>query len=682
MKTISNYFLMVLFLFYAGILRSNCQQSEMKFGKIDEDNLAMTVYDKDTSASAVVLGDYGDVAFNYVQGEGSWYINFTRHRRIKILKKSGYEWANHQILLYDHGSLSEKVTAIKGFTYNRVDGKTEKEKLTKKSQFREEVSEYYNATKFTMPNVREGSIIEYVYTIKSDYLFQLPTWQFQYTIPVAWSEYNVTIPEYFAYKQLMKGYELLAVNENTTGTETIILTNTERTYDRQGVQSQYSQNNIEFRTEIYRMVAKDMPAFIEEPMITTAENYKASMDFELAIVQMPNSLMRNYTATWESINKSLLEHEDFGGQLSGGIFLNDEVERINSGYERPFDRMHAVYHFVQNHMKWNNSNGKYATASLRSTFNDKNGSAADVNLLLTLMLRKAGLNANPVILSTRSNGVINPGYPMQTQFNYVIAQVTIDGESYLLDATDPLCPLDLLPARCLNGSGRLICEKGTDWISLKPNKSYDYTCTADLILDSQGEMTGKMVIDRNDYAAYRFRKNLESEKSMEKYIESLENANNGLTIENYSHANVDTIYNPVKEEYNISIEDNARVTSDFIYFNPLLYEQVEANPFKLQERKYPVDYSYPRHEKYVLTISIPQDYRIEEIPESMSLNLPDNSAVFNYKISVEENKIHLENNFSINKNIFLFSEYQALKEIYDKMVEKHAEQIILKRISE
>jgi len=680
MKTMVHYFFMVLFLAFSGSLKSFCQKNDMKFGQIDKENLAMTVYDKDTSASAVVLGDYGDVTFHYLQADGNWYINFTRHRRIKILKKSGYEWANHQILLYDKGNISESVSALKGFTYNLVDGKIEKEKLTKKSQFREEVSEYYNALKFTMPNIREGSIIEYNYTIKSDYLFQLPSWQFQYSIPVAWSEYNVTIPEYFIYKQLMKGYEPLAVNEKTTGNGRIMLTDVDRTYDRSGVQSQYAQNNIEFRTEIYRFVAKDMPAFIEEPMLTTADSYKASIDFELSILQMPNSVMRNFTATWESINKSLLDHENFGGQLSGGIFLNDEVERITLNYEEPFDRMHAVYHFVQNHMKWNNSNGKYASTSLRNAYNDKGGNVADVNLLLTLMLRKVGLNANPVILSIRSNGIVNPAYPMQTQFNYVIAQVTIDGKIYLLDATDPLCPLDLLPVRCLNGSGRLICEKGTDWVSLKPNKSYDYACTANLNLDPKGLMTGTMVIDRDDYAAYRLRKNLESEKSMEKYIESLENAHNGLTIESYSHVNIDSIYYPVREEYNVTIEDNARVTSDFIYFNPLLYEKIEANPFKLQERKYPVDYSYARHEKYKVTINIPQDYQVEEAPDPIHLTLPDKSAVFKYKISVEENKIHLESDFSINKSVFLFSEYLVLKEFYDKMVEKHAEQVVLKKI--
>jgi len=645
------------------------------------EELEMTSYKNDTSANAVVLGDCGTLYFKYNQSTQDWNIVFDRHRRIKILKKSGYGWADHKVMLYNHGTLSERISSIKGCTYNLVDGKIEKEKLTKKSQFKENVSEYYNSFKLTMPNVVEGSIIEYRYTIISNYTFQLPNWQFQYSIPVIWSEYNVTIPEYFKYKQLMKGYEQLAFNEKTAGTGSITFSSNERTSDP-GAKAQFSTNTIRFETEKYRMVAATMPAFITEPMITTADNYISSIDYELAVTQMPNSKLRNYTATWESINKSLLNNEDFGGQLSGGAFLNKDIDEINAKFSQPVEKMYAIYDFVQKHMKWDNTNSKYVTTNLRSAFNDKSGSSGDINLLLTLMLRKAGLNANPVILSTRANGIVNPGFPMLTQFNYVISQVVIGKDTYLLDATDPLCPSNLLPTRCLNGNGRLVSEKGSDWVSLNPGKAFIYSCTANLNLDRDGVMIGKMIIDRQDYAAYSLRKKLESEKSVGKYIEGLENSNNGLTIDDHVHINVDSIYNPTKEEYNVTIEDQARIAGDFIYVSPLLYEQMENNPFKLQDRKYPVDYSYPRNETFKLTLNIPDGYRVEEVPENKQLNLPNNSATFKFRIIVEGNKIQLENNFSVNKSHFIYNEYKSLKQFYADIVEKHAEPLILKKTSE
>ena len=96
-------------------LSANCQQDEMKFGKIDMDELTMTVYQKDTTANAVVLGDYGNVFFKYNISDGNWYLYFERHRRIKILKKPGYDWANHEIFLYDHEGVSEKVSSLERF---------------------------------------------------------------------------------------------------------------------------------------------------------------------------------------------------------------------------------------------------------------------------------------------------------------------------------------------------------------------------------------------------------------------------------------------------------------------------------------------------------------------------------------------------------------------------------------
>ena len=156
----------------------NAQDFKMKFGKIDMDELKMTEYDKDASASAVILGDFGDIDFQYNETQGYFEIFFTRHTRIKILKKNGYHWADHEISLYDNNRIAEKVYSLKGYTYNLENGKLVKDKLKKESQFYERKSKNWNALKFTMPVVREGSIIEYSYVIKSNYIFNLPEWHF------------------------------------------------------------------------------------------------------------------------------------------------------------------------------------------------------------------------------------------------------------------------------------------------------------------------------------------------------------------------------------------------------------------------------------------------------------------------------------------------------------------------
>lgn len=670
---------LILFTVFTG--KTNAQDFKMKFGKIDMDELKMTEYDKDTSASAIVLGDFGDIDFQYNQTQKYFEIIYKRHTRIKILNKNGYKWANHKISLYDDNKIKERIASLKGYTYNLEKGKLVKDKLSKESQFLEQVSKSWKARKFTMPNVREGSIIEYTYTIKSNYIFRLPEWYFQYTIPLRWSELNVETPEYYVYKKWMKGYEAMDINEQKRGRGTISIVSKSRE-GKYTTQTNYDNSNIEYETNIYRMVAKDVPAFIEEPMTSSIENYISKINFELSTVNWPNTPLKHYTESWESINDILIKNENFGLRLKGGMFLNDKAELINSSYAEPIEKMIAVHEFIKKQMKWNGNYSKYSTSSLRSTYNDGGGNVGDINLMLTLMLNKVGLKTNPVILSTRNNGIINSLNPVLTHFNYVIAHVRIDGKDYLLDATDPLCTFNLLPPRCLNGKGFIVSEQGYKWIDLNPDLKYTYATMANLKINEEGELIGSISNSRRDYAAYSLRKKIEKEKNEDEFIEEIENDNPGLTIESYKYTNIDSIYKPVKEYYEITIGDKIEMVSDYIYFNPMLFEQVKNNLFKLKERKYPVDFSYARKETYILNLEIPEGYIVDELPASFQVQLPGNSAVLSYTIKAQGNKIQLLNKIFINKPVFVYNEYSQLLDFYNMIVEKHAEQIVFKKINE
>ncbi|MEZ5001095.1 MAG: hypothetical protein R2727_10895 [Bacteroidales bacterium] len=144
-----------------------------------------------------------------------------------------------------------------------------------------------------------------------------------------------------------------------------------------------------------------MPAFISEPMLTTSQNYILKVNFELESTQYPGQQIQYYTESWDAINKSLLKSESFGVQLNRGLFLNDIARDISDSEPGERERMVAAYEFVKGYMKWNELTGKYVTSNLRSTFNDRSGSAADINLMLIVLLNKVGISATPVILSTQ-----------------------------------------------------------------------------------------------------------------------------------------------------------------------------------------------------------------------------------------------------------------------------------------
>src|SRR5690606_37000839 len=183
------------------------QKDPMKFGKISQEEVDLQYFEKDSSAVAVVLADYGHAYINLSIGK----LIFERHTRIKILKKEGLDHARGSILLYHSGTSEETVSKLKGVTYNVVDGKLEETKMSKNSIFTEKYNRNYNIQKFAFENVKVGSIIEYSYAVYSEFFFNFPSWEFQSTIPTIWSEYRADIPDFFFYEKYMQGYLPLAI---------------------------------------------------------------------------------------------------------------------------------------------------------------------------------------------------------------------------------------------------------------------------------------------------------------------------------------------------------------------------------------------------------------------------------------------------------------------------------------
>ncbi|HUR66527.1 MAG TPA: hypothetical protein VMZ03_09255, partial [Chitinophagaceae bacterium] len=104
----------------------------IKFGKISESNFASKTYPIDTSAAAIVLSDIGSTQ---VKGndKSSVSLEFKHHRRIHVLKNSGYGIGTIEIPLYKNGDLEERLSDLKASTYNLENGKIVETKLNVKS---------------------------------------------------------------------------------------------------------------------------------------------------------------------------------------------------------------------------------------------------------------------------------------------------------------------------------------------------------------------------------------------------------------------------------------------------------------------------------------------------------------------------------------------------------------------
>jgi hypothetical protein len=667
-------------LFLGSFVLLNGQYKAPKFGKIDINELTMTKYDNDTLADALMLFDEGVSRFT-LNRDRNFQFEYERHCRIKIFKKSAYQYANFSIILFENGSKREVLDKLKGATFNLVNDKIVKTKLDNDNVFIEKGKKFV-IKKFAFPEVKEGSVIEISYSITSDFLYNFRGWIFQRDYPALWSQYTYIIPEYFNYRQSSKGYLPFDINISEAGTETYTVHyDSEITPGINGGRTPSENYDLKAAVTIKTIGIKDVPAFKSEPNIDCEDNYIQSLEFELASVQFPHEMRKDYTQSWESVNEQMNDDVDFGKLLNSSGFINDTVTNICSNLSSKEEKAIAIYNYVQNRMKWNENYSIWALRGLKKPFVERIGNSAEINLLLTLLLKTAGLNAFPIIFSTRENGNPITFYPTISKYNSVLTKVEIDGKTFLLDATSKYCPFGLLPANDINGQGRVVNNSNGDWVDLNSNEKYKEAKIYNLNITEDGKFTGSVTGSYTGYAAVEYRNMLSHEKNTNEYIRKLQENIKGLTINKYVISDFQNNTKPVSDTMYVEISDHSDLIGDKILFYPLLFECIKKNKYTLEERKYPVDYNFPISETYIFDYTLPAGYQIESLPKASTIKLPDNSISISYIVQSSENKIKLVYRRNINKRLFLPEEYANLKEIYNQIVKKHDEQIILKKIT-
>ena len=269
-------------------------QDKVAFGELKESEKVFALYEKDTTASAVYLYEYGD---NYFEIRDNYIWLITKyHAKIKILEKEGFEYANVEIPIYRTKDNKEKLVNVKAITHN-----DQSKIYVKKSEiFEEEVNEKRSLTKFTFPNVQEGSIVEYEYEMQSPFYFNFTGWNFQSEIPKIYSEFKAKIPGNWIYNRSLVGFLNLDVNEAIIVKGCFKFPGTKRDSD----------------CEALRYVMKDVPAFKDsEEYMLSSNNYRSKIEFELSEYKSFYGGTEKFTKSWEDVDKEFKTDKDIGSQL-------------------------------------------------------------------------------------------------------------------------------------------------------------------------------------------------------------------------------------------------------------------------------------------------------------------------------------------------------------------------------
>ena len=626
------------------------------FGKITQKEHTLKIYDRDTTANAVFLFENGEVKFRDTPNR--IIISKKHYAKIKIFNKEGVKNATVQIPIYNSKDAKENVIDIRAVTHNGY--KTTS--LKKENIFTERVNEHWSIVKFTLPNIHEQSIIEYEYVLQSPFHFNFTGWDFQADIPKIYSRFHALIPGNFVYNRTLLGYKKLDVNDAVIKRKCFSVKGYSKMAD----------------CEELTYIMKDVPAFIEEDYMTSKNNYLSRIKFELSLANSLDGLTHRYTKSWKNVDKEFRTEKSIGRQLKKVDYIEKRLPKDLFSIKDPLEKAKKTYNFIKNHFTWNKEISLFKNVTVKSAFDKKVGNSTEINIALINALNAVGIHADIVLLSTRENGLPTKRHPVITDFNYGVARIEIDNKQYLLDATNKLLPFGMLPYRALNSYGRVMnFKKGSYWIDIIPKKNNQTRVTFNLKINEEGDFEGIMHKSYDGYAAVNKRENIKL-VTKQKYLDDIENVDDRLSIKSYKNSNLETIDVPLKEHFEITIENENEFDGNIVILNPFINDKLK-NPFQLKERTYPVDYGYPILLQYTLMLEIPEGYKITSLPENKAFKLPNGGGSYFFSIKEVNHKISMISRFKIAKTFFIPEEYPYLKKFYNQVIKTQKSLITLEK---
>lgn len=618
---------------------------DLDFGQYLNEEFSFNRLESDTLAEAVFLFDIGRSYFEFDTETGNTYLHFTRRFKIKILSKAGFDWANVEIPLRKSGGKSDELQVVNALTYTMENGLVRKTRLDKRSVFKEDRNRYFTVMKFAMPDVQVGSVIEVQYSVKSPFMFFFKNWEFQKSIPVLHSEYTAAMVPFFNYSYLLQGrnkfdeqFTTQSLGERTIG-------------------------GIKFRDLQYTFVMKNLAAFRSEPFITCPDDYVIKLNFQLCEYISPECNKTNYLTTWPKFCNNMMSEEFFGGRIKDAESKSKGLLKGVTLPDSAVARARTVYDWVVSSMHWNGDYDKYSDTKVSTLLKSRTGSTADINLLLIGMLRGAGLEAFPVMVSTRDHGKFKVDYPFDFFFNYVIAAVWADGRLHYLDATEPTIGFGNVPSRCINEKGFLIKNKKEfDWVSLNEGKVSMESYTIQLEPVPGADSTDcRVQLRANGHYAMAYRSEYQSDRN--DLSKSFLGPDLSLT-EPYVLTNEQKPDLPFKVEFKAKARQLGE--DGVIWVKPFMGLAGMGTPFKNPTREYPIDLIYRQGKRFFVTVKIPDGYELAPMQQLSTID--DENFRMTFEASMEgTNTLAIRASYEFKKDVYGASTYERMKNYFRQM---------------
>lgn len=635
----------LLLLFCAITLSSLSQKKLTRFGKASDEEMALKGCDFDPEADIVCLFEESTVQYN-LNGSSPMLETYIR-KRFKVLKAAGAEYANVKLSFYSKGGYAN-ISSIEGYVYNMgPDAKVVTTKMKSNEAFRKKLDDEYSEMSFALPGVKEGSVFEYKYRIYRKTIGGIAPWQFQHEYPTLYSICHLKIPEYFEFTySAVRRQDMEVKNEGAQNG------------------SYYAMSNI--------------PSMHDEPFMAGTNDFLQRVDFHLTRINPPGQASIAVGKTWEDITKELLENNYFGQQIRRNIKGTDSLNTALTHCSTQLDKLTAIYQFVHQYMSWN---GDYrifsADAGIKDCWNKKQGTVADINMILIDLLKDNDIPAYPILVSTRDHGTVQKTYPDLAQFNSTMALVVLDSTYYVLNAADKYNPVELIPYEVQYTYGFIVDKKKGGWLTIYDNsKKEKSSITVTLNLEKDGSFTG---IGRAAYSDYARNERLSDYRKKQLKSELSQTGDITINIDSLDVLNLDNGQKPLDVRINYS--GKAKRSGNYTLIPYDLFLGLGDNPFTAAERQTSINFGFLQDLQITGYINLPDGYALESMPKPTVMRLTDSSILFKRIFQKSSNnQLVFQLKIQHLRPEYGTMEYPDIKAYYKKMYELLSERIVLKKM--
>ena len=628
-------------------------EPNLTWGQPTQQELTMTSYVPEPDADAVVLCKTTEMKY-VIQGHDIM-VQYDVKGRIKILKPEG---TKHAILGIeytvndDKPGNREEVTEIKGTTFNLMDGNVNKSALNSSMiSTHMAIDPSKRIMNVLFPDVMAGSVVEYEYTILSDLYLEIKDWEAQCDIPVVYTKYDLSIPEWFSFYMQPLGKEY-----NVSRIEQKQVTNCP-TYTIQTAAQSFSCLGINFEFE-----GRNLAPIRSESLVFNPHNTGQRVVIDITAMSLPYQLKKNYAMTWPEIDKFFLDRKDFGKLLNRNP-LKKEMKQAGIYQINNIDeKIMATVNLLRQKVKWNGVYNLYGTPS-KQVLKNGTGSNSDINFMLISMLNDAGVKAFPVILATRNRDYIDTEHPSVKQFSTTAVVIDNGGNYQVFDGSVENANLNILPASFLVSKARIVGKDILNpWINLEDKGLAKSSYRLNGSIANDGTLTATCVVTHNDRAAEQMRQAIKSQANNNECLNS-KFKSSAFNITEYTVDGVDNLGSPVTET--IKFNYSTQCKDGIIKLPLLLWQLIDPMPFVYEKRYNPIEFPTKVDETAEISITIPSGWAIYDNPAPVSLSTSDNNIKLSITPSPTENSINVSSQLVINRLNFNRYDYNGIKRLVD-----------------